>query len=248
MRSWVDKTNAAAALAAAPHLTLLHQDDFWLPGRAAALRRWLTTWPDAALQVHSTTIVDRHGRALGQWRSPLPAERSLGCADVIEPLLVQNFIAIPSTVFSSAAYRSVGGMDPELWYTADWDLWLKLASRGSVVYHPDSFACFRIHGRSLTVVGASEKEGLRGQLDTVLNKHLDRLGNSVTPQTVARARASVDINAGLAAAFGGKTSAMLSAMWALLRLGPMQASRYLTDSRLLERVVPRLKARFTRDL
>jgi hypothetical protein len=39
-----------------------------------------------------------------------------------------NFIAQPSTFFSRDAYQEVGGIDPGLRYTMDWDLWCRLAT------------------------------------------------------------------------------------------------------------------------
>ena len=49
---------------------------------------------------------------------------------VVERLLVQNFISMPAPLFSREAAIRVGGLDEDLWYTADWDFWLKLAAVG----------------------------------------------------------------------------------------------------------------------
>ena len=58
---------------------------------------------------------------------------------VVERLLVQNFISMPAPLFSREAALRVGGLDEDLWYTADWDFWLKLAATGKTIYVPGPF-------------------------------------------------------------------------------------------------------------
>src|SRR5580700_9995464 len=43
---WRSKTNFGFVEARASHVCMLHQDDFWLPQRAAHVRRWLHASPD----------------------------------------------------------------------------------------------------------------------------------------------------------------------------------------------------------
>jgi len=242
--SWQAKTNAAAAMARGPWLCMLHQDDAWEPGRAAALRRWIDEAPDVIMHLHPAYIVDAKMRRLGVWRCPLPAEDapSVRQEEVLERLLVQNFIAIPTPVFQRDAYLAVGGLDEQLWYTADWDFYLKMLGLGNIRYHENILACFRIHGGSLTLSGSRSLDDFRNQLQVVLDRHI---GNLVVRQGQVRrlAAASVAVNVALAAAAQGRFTPMLRAAAALLRLGPRQLYRYLTYSRLLERALPRLKAR-----
>ena len=70
-----------------------------------------------------------------------------------QALLVQNSIAMPAPIFDRQTYRNVGGLDESLWYTPDWDLWLKLAAAGPARYDPYPRTAFRIHGHSLTMTG-----------------------------------------------------------------------------------------------
>src|SRR5205085_1657600 len=103
------------------------------PGRLSVLRRLTARHPDVGLFLSPARFIDSRGRTAGMWRCPLPAGK-LAPALVVERLLVQNFIACPSPLFRRAALRA-GGLCDELWFTADWDLWLRLASAGPVVYH-----------------------------------------------------------------------------------------------------------------
>ena len=72
--SWQAKTNHAVRIAAADHLCWLHHDDLWLPGRAAAIRRWINQAPGAALHIAASAIIDQDGQQIGIWRCPFRRE------------------------------------------------------------------------------------------------------------------------------------------------------------------------------
>lgn len=244
MPSWIDKTNRAVALARAPHVAMLHQDDLWLPGRAAAVRRWIAAAPDADLHLAPTWIVDRRGRRLGLWRCPLPDAVPLGGPDLVTALAAQNFVSVPAPVVRREAWLACGGLDPALWYTADWDLWLKLA-RGRTRYHAEATTGFRVHGGSLTMTGSRDRGDFARQMETVLDRHL------AAGRTPVRrlAEASIRVNVALAEAGAGRMGrGLLDAFRAVLGLGPIGAVRYLGRSRLLERALPRLRARLAGQL
>ncbi len=91
-------------------------------------------------------------------------------------LIVQNFLAIPSPIIRREAWLAAGGMDTALWYTADWDLYLKLARRETVAVRPQTTTAFRIHGGSLTMTGSRTASALREQHEIVLKRHGDAFG------------------------------------------------------------------------
>ena len=242
LRSWHDKTNVAVNLCESTHLCWLHVDDLWFPGRAAAVRAWIQAAPAAALHLAPCAIIDKNGRRLGIWHCPLPTERELPKALVIERLLVQNFIGAPAPVIRKDAWLACGGLDESLWYTADWDLWLKLAAIGPVYYHDNVTTGFRIHGSSLTVTGSRNAADFRQQMQIVLDRHLG-LASDAGKHIERCARASISVNTALAAASGGERRGLAGAACEVLRLGPAGIHRYLRDSRILERLAPRLRAR-----
>lgn len=239
--TWQAKTNHGVNIAAADHVCWLHQDDLWLPGRTAAVRKWITAAPDAALHLAPSMIVDRDGASLGLWRCPLPAGRELDSATVTRRLLVQNFISAPAPVFRREAWLDCGGMDEQLWYTGDWDAWLKLAAAGPVIYHDQATTGFRLHPGSQTVAGSRDLAGFTQQLRIVLDRHLPRLAGE--RNTERAARVSISVNTALAAASAGNLKALWQPMAELARLGPVGLCRYLRDSRIVERLTPRVRAR-----
>jgi hypothetical protein len=238
--TWQAKTNLGVTIARADHICWLHQDDVWLPGRGAAAREWIETDQNAALHLAPSTIIDRDGKTLGLWRCPLPAGKKLESVQVMQRLLVQNFIAAPAPVFRKQAWLDCGGMDEHLWYTGDWDVWLKLASAGAVIYHNQVTTGFRIHSGSQTITGSRDLAGFALQMRTVLERHLPRLGGDRKTDRVARA--SIAINTALAASAAGRANALWQPIVGLMRLGPAGLRRYFRDSRIVERVTPRLRA------
>jgi glycosyltransferase involved in cell wall biosynthesis len=243
LKPWQLKTNLGVELASANHACILHQDDLWLPGRTGAILGWIAAAPDASLHLAPTMIIDQDSRAVGRWGCPLPAGRPLTTEFLLERLLVQNFIAVPAPVFSTRAWLECGGLDEALWYTPDWDIWVKLAGAGQVVYHDEVTTAFRVHGGSQTVVGSRDAGEFRAQMETVLNRHIHHLPAPIRRRMEPAARASININVSLAAASAGRLRAIFRALWDLASLGPAGAQRYLRDSRLVERVAARLRAK-----
>lgn len=239
---WHAKTNLGVEVAESQHICWLHQDDLWLPGRAAAVRAWIEDAPEAPLHIAPSAIIGRGGNTLGVWRCPLPTNCELESSLVTERLLVQNFIAAPAPVFRKDKWLACGGLDEDLWYTADWDIWLKLAASGSVYYHDNITTAFRIHGGSLTVTGSRDAAAFGIQMTVVLDRHIRRLCRH--SKSVERAaRASITVNTALAAASAGDLSFLPGAMSNVLRLGPAGIYRYWRDSRIGDRVVPRVWAK-----
>ena len=245
LSNWRTKSNFGVERARASHVCMLYQDDLWLPGRVTAIRRWIDDAPEAVLHLAPTAIVDHNGRALGIWRCPLPADAVAPPALLMERLLVQNFISAPTPVFRRDAWLACNGLDVDLWYTADWDLWLKLASHGPVHYHDKVTVGFRIHGGSLTMTGSRDPTDFESQMRIVLDRHVGRLAPARSAPVMRAAHASININVALAAASGFDLGALGKATGQLFLLGPRGLHRYLRDSRLFERVVPRLRAKFS---
>jgi hypothetical protein len=245
--SWHTKTNFGVALAESDHICWLGVDDVWFPGRAAAARAWIEADPETPLHFAASEFISRDGRKLGVWRCPLPEDCVLQPAFVTERLLVQNFVAAPAPVFRKDAWLSCGGLDESLWYTADWDMWLKLAACAPTRYHAEVTVGFRIHAGALTVTGSRDNIEFTQQMREVLDRHLPRLVNRSNDSERA-ARASIAVNSALASAADGHYRGLPQAAAQVLLLGPGGIRRYVRDSRIVERLLPRVRARFTRSL
>jgi len=241
--NWVTATNLGLREARGDWACFLHQDDLWLPGRIARLRGEMEM-AEGPLVLHNAVFVGPDGQWLGPWTCPL-TEGVVPPDQFLEHLLVQNFIAIPSPVFRRSAVIDSGGLDEALWFTADWDLWLRLGAMGPIRFIADTLSAFRVHPESQTLTHSLPQNEWEQQLTTVFSRHFPRW--EATGKRRARVRAaavaSVAVNAALAAAARGERPRWTGPLWKLLALGPQGWHRYLRDSRIVERVGARLKVR-----
>jgi glycosyltransferase involved in cell wall biosynthesis len=242
--SWTAKTNRAVSMARAPHVAMLHQDDLWLPGRLEAILAALDAEPVAALLLTAANIIDDQGRNLGLWRCPLDAYDSWNGAAVLERLLIQNFVALPSAVLRRDLWLQVGGLDESLWYTPDWDLYIKAALQGRVRYIAEPTVAFRVHSGSQTVLGSRKPAEFLAQMEIVVARYSDMVSGPRAHAVRRVAGASARINGLLAEAMHGRKAALLLVLREMACLGPSGLYRYFRDSRIVDRVLPRLQARW----
>ncbi len=240
LQSWQAKTNLGVREASGSHVVMLHQDDLWLPGHLSAIRRVVSRQPDAALSIAPSQFVDPKGREIGRWRLPF-GPGAIESGEFLKTLLVQNSIAIPSAVIRRDAWLRVGGLDETLWYTADWDLYLKLADAGPVVVRTEVTTAFRLHRNSLTMVGSRATGAFRKQLEQVLTRHIGRVPEKSRNGVERLARVSLGVNCALAVASAGTKRALLDASLHFLSLGPREMILYLRHSRIIDRLSPRLR-------
>jgi glycosyltransferase involved in cell wall biosynthesis len=127
---------------------ILHGDDMVRPGFYEAMRRGAES--DAT--VHAAfcrviTIDERNG-----WLelSQREADAAGVLPDLIDRLAVCNHIMFPSIAVRRRAYEALGGFHPDLFHSADWDMWKRIASRFRVWYDPEPLALYRIHRGSDT--------------------------------------------------------------------------------------------------
>lgn len=245
--NWVANSDYAVRQATGDRVCLLHQDDLWLPGRLAEFRAHVETAPETVLWLHPVWYVDARGTRVGQLTCPLPAGSALTSEVVLEHLLVQNFISLPAPLFRRDAFLAAGGMDAQLWYLADWDLWLRLAARGTTVYLPRSLAAFRIHAESQTMRRGGDLEDVRDQHRRVFERHF-LLWTSRDEHLRAEVRGahetSTDLTIWLMGRALGRSVSLGSVLDSARRSGPPGWWRVWRDSRIGERLTARLKCRW----
>ena len=239
--NWVAASNIGLREASGEWACFLHQDDLWLPGRLARLWGEMES-AESALIVHDAQYVGPDGQDLGPWTCPF-SEGAIPPDLFIERLLVQNFIAIPSPVFRRSAVVHSGGLDEALWFSADWDLWLRLGALGPTRFIAETLCAFRVHPASQTAARKLLPNEWEHQLTTVLTHHLERwpAKGGLRASVQRAANASVALNSALSAASRGEPTKAAAVLLKLLALGPFGWHRYLRDSRIVQRVRSRLK-------
>lgn len=127
-------------------LAWLNADDRYLPGAVRAAAEAFLEDPTLDLVYGMADFIDRSGAPLGPCRHVAPWDLSR---------LVQrvNFIVQPAVFFRRAAFEAVGGLNADLHYVMDYDLWIRLGSRGHVRYLPRVLAEVRVHAATKTATG-----------------------------------------------------------------------------------------------
>ena len=103
----------------------------------------------------------------------------------------------------------------------------------------------RVHANSQTLRRSSSVEDFSQQMNLVVAKHfaLWKSKESFSPEVESVARFSNEVNTTLAAMVHGETTDLFKLGLDFLRLGTFGWYRYWRDSRILERVSARLKAK-----
>ncbi|MEI4487768.1 glycosyltransferase [Frigidibacter sp. MR17.14] len=241
--SWMQNTNLGLREAQSDLVTILHQDDVWLPGRAEALRAQLDRHPEAGCWLHASAYIDPDDRRIGRFAPPFGGKDALIAPErALARLIVQNTVALPSVVFRRDLALRGGGLDETLWYTADWDLWLRLAAAAPMAWSPETRTGFRLHRGSLTVTGSRDLAEFGRQLAIPPARHLDALPAATGRRLRPVIEASNAVNLLLAGRFHGAAGTATAATCAqVMALGPRGIWCLLRDSRIVARVRPRLR-------
>lgn len=136
--------------AATGHYVLpLDADDFVVNERAFELQLALMDRSESVGFVHSDTrVVDDAGRTLRDGRA-WSRTGIVPSAEAFRRLLLRNSVQHSGTLIRRDAYNAVGGYDPSLVNSIDWDLWLKLSRRYDVGYIAQPLYAYRLHDRNM---------------------------------------------------------------------------------------------------
>lgn len=136
--------NAGAKVSRGPLLIFLDADDRLRPSAAAAAVAAFARQPDAALAFGRCELMAEDGTPM-----PTPLPRVDG--GFYAELLRHNYIWMPGmAAVRRDAFDAIGGFDPRVNPSADYDLYLRLARQWPVVAHGDVVADYRQHASSMS--------------------------------------------------------------------------------------------------
>jgi hypothetical protein len=137
-----DAINRGFSLAKGEILAFLNADDTYLPGAITAAVEAFNRHPDVGVVYGNGMYVEEGGGHI----SPYP----------VEPfdrgnLAYRCFICQPAAFFRREALLAIGGLDPDLRFALDYDLWIRMAQRYSMIKIDQPLATLRMHARTKTM-------------------------------------------------------------------------------------------------
>lgn len=127
---------------------ILHGDDAVRTGFYAKLGAVFDARPDIVAAFTRAIVFDEHSTWLAITRMH---EKESGVpSDWPRRLLEGNKVYTPSIVVKRDAYEAVGGFQPDLFHSADWDMWKRVALYGPMYFETEPLALYREHPSSDT--------------------------------------------------------------------------------------------------
>lgn len=150
-----DAFNKGVKLASGDLIGWLNADDTYEPGALEAVGRAFAASPAAEWGFGRCKIMGGDGResrnAVTAYKNFLLDHFSLGL------YLTNNFVSSPATFVRRGPMLELGGLDVRFKYSADYDLWLRLARRGKPVFVDADVARFRMADDSLSITGFEQQ-------------------------------------------------------------------------------------------
>lgn len=140
--------NCGIAAARGEFLCFLDSDDIWKLHKLHIQVQFARANPHYAL--FASDIDSFHARGLWQ-RCAKQAMYPVRGGNVLCDLLFHNWIQTSTVMVRRTLLLDVGGFDETIGqFAEDWVLWMRLAAKGPVHFHPEALVLYRLHDDSLT--------------------------------------------------------------------------------------------------
>lgn len=143
-------------------LAWMNADDAYQPGSIMRAVAAFAEHGDAALVFGNAEFMDGDSRPLG------PAAQVNRLDDARPLLQLGDCVVQPATFFRRAAYEAVGGLDPALHWTMDYDLWLRLVRFAPALHLDQTLARARCTPTTKTASGGWKR---LAEIEQVVRRH-----------------------------------------------------------------------------
>jgi len=182
--------NTGIEASAAPLISFLDDDDMWLPTYLESVDLALTNCQTAGFAHVDAYILDETLHRIRRATSFEHYEAIpdyLAAGPLLERLVRVNYI-MSSVTCRASVLHEVGGFDPELRGTDDWDMWLRIAAAGYGATHPPSPELVQ---RDRSDSQSKDEAMMLENSIAVLDKLAGQSGVGARERTVARRQAGI---------------------------------------------------------
>jgi glycosyltransferase involved in cell wall biosynthesis len=139
-----DALNKGFSRATGDILAWLNSDDIYFPGAVSEAVSILKSHSEVGMVYGDADLIDDSGTTIGQFGSKQTSYRQM----------LRGSVHIPqaTTFFRADVWRQVGPLDLSLFFSFDYDLWVRIAKVSQILYVPKCWAKFRIHGAGKTII------------------------------------------------------------------------------------------------
>ncbi len=138
-----DALNKGFAHAHGEILAWLNSDDTYYPGAVAGAVAALQAHPEVGMVYGDADLTDHDGRIIGRFASRQTDYRRM----------LRGAVHIPqaTTFFRADLWRQLAPLDLSLFFGFDYDFWVRLAKISPLLYVPQTWATFRLHGEGKSI-------------------------------------------------------------------------------------------------
>lgn len=143
-RGQTDAINKGFSRATGEILAWINSDDTYEPGAIREAVNWMQKHPEMGLVYGDANFIDDDGRLIGRFPAAQTDYRRLR----------RGYVHIPqqAAFFRRVLWQNVGPLDPSFFFAMDYDLWVRIAKIAPLLYTRRTWANFRLHGDSKTLI------------------------------------------------------------------------------------------------
>jgi glycosyltransferase involved in cell wall biosynthesis len=190
--------NHGVRLARSPWVAFLDADDYWYPRKLEKQIAFRQSCPGGVLYFSGVDIENNDGR---RRRALPPRAGPIEWAD----LLLWNWVESPTPLLCIEVFHAAGGFDENRSLAEDWDLWLRIAERGSLVAQREALACYWDRSEGLHASPGM----MEGAWEVLLQAIRRQRGGALRPGLADRAFASLFLGEAYDLALSGDRQAAI---------------------------------------
>lgn len=166
--------NGVMKQAKGEYVNIVCADDFLLPYAIKEKVKVFDNNPDVNIVSSASYVMNESGKKIMKRR---PFKRSCKLDGKImqrELFIKRNLFAEPTNnMLRRSAILRTGEFDANLWYTIDWDYWIRILEEGNAYYIDKPYSGFRISASSATGTNLNGKEKILRDEEVFLSKYVN---------------------------------------------------------------------------